>query len=197
MVNKESGEQVKGTWLVDWAKMINKYIKDHPDQKDRLKDFLTAEDLQELKVMILPGTKYPYAFFRRLGRAVFYIVAQGNLQATRLFGRLLMKNLLQTYKNMLTVGNPIESAKKLVDYHKLCFINVVSKTNVIKVGEKSITISLTLTEADKKFEEAATALAWQLGGQFEELVTQAGAQNVKLQISKTPDNNYEYSLEWE
>ena len=33
MVNKDSGEQVKGTWLVDWAKIINKYIKDHPDQK--------------------------------------------------------------------------------------------------------------------------------------------------------------------
>lgn len=197
MVNKSGGEQVKGTWLVDWAKMINKYFKDHPDQKERLKEFLTAEDLLELKVMILPGTKYSYAFFRRLGRAVFHIVADQNLEATRFFGRLLMKNLLQTYRNMLSKGNPLESAKKLVNYHSHCFINVESKTVVAAEGTNFITILLTLTKEDKKFAEAATAFAYQLGGQFEELVTQAGAKNVKLQISKTRDNNYEYSINWD
>jgi hypothetical protein len=194
---KLAGPRVKGTWLVDWAKIINQQLKNDPSKKEEYHKYLKEEDWNELTHLIVPSVAYPYDFFRRLGRAVFHVAANSNLNATRIFGRQLMKNLLQTYKNMLVANDPKASAKKLVDYHSLCFINVISRTKVLGEGEKSITILLTLTEEDKKFADAATAFAWQLGGNFEELITQAGAKNVHLDISKTPDNNYEYALTWE
>ena len=188
---------VKGTWLIDWARMVNKQIKNDPSKKAEYDKYLTADDWKELKALLIPSNIYPYDFFRRLGRAVFHVIANVDLNTTRAFGRMLMKNLLEVYKSLLQTNDPIASAKKLVDYHSICFINVESRTKVSAEGKNFITILLILTEEDKNFAEAATAFAYQLGGSFEELVAQAGAKNVKLQISKTPDNNYEYSLNWE
>jgi len=188
---------VKGTWLIEWAKMVRKYIKGDEKKKEEFNSYLTANDWEIINGMIIPSQVYAYDFFQRLGRAVFHIVAKENLEATRAFGKLLMKNLLIVYKNLLVANDPIASAKKLVEYHSFCFINVVSRTSVKEEGEKFITILLTLTKEDKKYVEAAEAFAYQLAGSFEELIAQAGAENVQMIIEKTPEGNFQYNATWQ
>ncbi len=194
---KDKAPKVKGTWLMDWAKIFNRQIKDDAAKAAEYRKYLTDDDWKELTGLIVPSVAYPYDFFRRLGRAIFHVAAGSSLDLTRAFGRQLMKNLLLTYKNMLAADDPKASVKKLVDYHSLCFINVESRTSVIREGKKSIDILLTLTKDDKKFAEAATAFAWQLAGNFEELATQAKGQNVQIKIEETAEKNFLYSISWE
>lgn len=199
MVRRYSNDVgVKGTWLIDWAKMVNKMVKMDPSKKSEFDKYLNEEDWLELKNLLIPSSLYDYGFFRRLGRAVFHVVAQGNLNATRAFGRLLIKNLVEVYKSILQKGDPIGSAKKLVQYHGICFVNVVSKIQVVNETEKSITLELTLTEEDKlKFPDGSEAYANQLAGSLEELVALAGAKNARLEIVRTPARNYLYKITWQ
>jgi len=119
------------------------------------------------------------------------------LQATRVFGKLLMNNLLQAYKNILVADYPRASLQNFINYHAHCFSGVASRISMKTISDKSVKILLTLTDEDKEFVEAATAFAEQLAGNFEELTSQAGGKNVKLDMVKNKDNNYEYSLSWE
>ena len=194
---KNSGPRVKGTWLADWAKIINQDIKDHPDKIALYNQFLNQKDWELIKGFIVPSATYPYDFFRRLGRAVFMVTANQSLKLTRLFGRKLMENLLDVYRNMRVSNDPVASLQKFVDYHGICFLDVASQTRMINKADKAVLIELTLTREDKQFGEAAEAFAYQLAGNLEELATQAGAKNVKLEITQTPDNNFEYALSWE
>jgi len=186
---------VKGTWLVDYVKLLNNFLKSNPQDREKFNELLKPGDWKYIKEMILPSSKYPYEFFQRLGNAIFIIIAQSNLETTRSFGHLVLENLLQTYKSILIPNQQIESLRKFLSFHEAYFKEVSSRAILIESAEHSAKIKLNLIPEDKQF-PASKAFAYQLGGSFEALVAKAGGKKVQMEIIEDQDKNYIYNLDW-
>lgn len=189
--------QVKGQWLVDWVKMIKKYLEEHPESKEELDKLLKEEDWAIINSMVLPLEYYDYASFQRIGQAVFKVIAKSNLELSLAFGKLMIMELIKFYKRILVANDPVVSLQRFIEHHGKYFEDVKSQCQMISQTAKVATIKLGLTPSDKNLPEAAQAFAWQLGGSFEQLIAVAGGHDVKLEIIRDLDGNFIYNLSWE
>ena len=211
---------VKGTWVVDYVKMINGHLKKNmglkklADQEEKQRIFaqfnkqlpiterLTADDWEIMSSMILPSAKYDYEIFQRIGNATFKVVAQSNKDLVRLFGRGFMNSLLATYKNLLVIGDPGASLKKFCNFHGQYFDEVKSKAELISASSNQAIVELNLTGEDNHYPDSATAFAYQLGGSFETMVALSLGKetpeeaNIELNIKEDGDGKYTYTISW-
>jgi hypothetical protein len=182
--------KVKGTWFADYVKLIRANKKYNPE----FDQYLQPEDWQLINSKILPSQWYAFESYKRIGRAIFNVIAKSDLQITRQFGRLIANNLLPIYKNMVVKGDAAASVTKLVQLHETFFREIESRTHIIEQDKNHITIKLILSATDM-IDEMAEPFAWQLAGKMEELAVQASSSQVQLRVKKNP-RDFEILLSW-
>jgi hypothetical protein len=128
--------RVKGSVVLDMVKVIRAF-KDLPwDQ------YLTPEDFEIVKSMVIPTAWYPIEAYQRMGLAVYKLVAKESDDVVRKFGQAAMKELLSgPYRPFLVKDDPVEAVHKFFELRKSMFN--FSKTVVEKTGDKSIHIKIT------------------------------------------------------
>jgi hypothetical protein len=181
--------QVKGTWIMNYIKIIRA-------DKDREWDqYLEPEDWEIINGRVLSSQWYSYESFSRIGLAVFKEAAGSDLGAVRAFGRLMLEDLVKVYKTILIQGDPHGSVQKFVALRETFFKDVEGYTRIIDQGSDWLDYKLMMVERDLKL-EAAEAFATQMAGSLEALVEKTGAKNVKVDI-KREDDGFLIRLKWE
>jgi hypothetical protein len=95
--------RVKGILFVDYVRMI---------RRSRGTDWsraLEPEDMALVLSRIDVDKWYPMESFERLGNAILKHVAQGNVEAARLWGRISVDPMLASAPTLLSPGDPIET----------------------------------------------------------------------------------------
>src|SRR5690348_12212059 len=70
---------------------------------------LTAEDLNYVNAKIEPNQWYPMETFERLGNAILQEVANGSLDAVRMWGRFSVDQLVRAEPRLVAKNDPIET----------------------------------------------------------------------------------------
>jgi len=155
---------------------------------------LKPEDWEIINGQILPSAWYPYENGRRIGFAVFKEIAQSNLETVRSFGRFSGKNFLEVYANVLVKGDPGASVEKLSVLNRT-FSDGGSEISVIEKTPNSLTYKLIFPPEEKE-DKFMEAYCFKLMGTIEEIVAQAGGNNIKTTHKRT-EEGYEIFLKWE
>ncbi|HUT52026.1 MAG TPA: hypothetical protein VM658_01410 [bacterium] len=181
--------EVKGTMLLNYIKLIRANRGRAWDQ------YLKPEDWEIINGHVYASNRYPYEAFRRIGFAVFKVIANSNLDVTRAFGRFNMKTLLETYStSLLAAGDPLASLKKLAA-SKRVFMADDSDSKMADHGDNWARIIITMPSQESDHERTL-AFCHQYAGHLEELVEQAGAKKPSATVSPK-DRTYEVMIKWE
>lgn len=103
-------KMVKGTIFSEYIRMI----KMAPDLE--WSRYLTEEDLALANEVILASSWYPLETYKRLGVAVFKLMAKQDLKAAWLWGRASLDEQIRTYKNIVQPNDPLGSIRKFSGY---------------------------------------------------------------------------------
>lgn len=179
---------LKGSAILDYVRII----RANPDKNwDR---WLTPEDWEIIHSKILPSQRYPYETFRNIGFAVFKEIAGGDLNVARQFGRFTMKNWIEIYRSsILEPGDPLRSLEKLALIRRK-FMDIENETKVGEHGPDWVRYQI-IHYTDEPDEERKLAYVYQMAGQLEEVVAQAGGQNPSTTISPIP-GGHEILVKW-
>jgi uncharacterized protein (TIGR02265 family) len=155
--------------------------------------YLTEEDLELANELILSSVWYPLETYKRMGLAVFKLLAKGNLEAAWGWGRASVEEQTKTYKTIIQENNPIGTLRRFsgiqrqfVDFE---FIDI----NELGPGKVQIVFKMVLGD------EADEAYAHHLGGVLEGLVELSGAESVKVDINEKcweGSENTVFEIEW-
>ena len=182
--------RIKGTWFTDYVKVI----RANKHRKAEFDNYLKPEDWQLVETKILPSQWYPLETYKRIGEAIFRVIAGSSLEMTFIFGQQILKELLKTYKNMLVVGDPAASVAKLVHLHDNFFKNIQSKTEIVEKDEHHLVIKFILAPQDM-IDKMSEPFAWQLAGKMVELANQACGRQVKYQVAKNK-RDFDITISW-
>jgi len=159
--------QVKGTLFVDYVRML-RTRKDVDWSKH-----LVAEDLSYLVQRIEPLGWYPMATFERMGVAILDVVAEKDLERVRLFGRMSIDWLLQSYANLLAPGDPNDTLMRFQVLRRSFFDYQAVEMSSLADGEAQVQVNYYMGPV------AEEAASWQTLGFFERLLEVSGAKQVK------------------
>ena len=162
---------VKGTLFVDYVRMLRGFKG--ADWSRHLK----AEDLGYLVRRVEPDQWYPMETFERMGLAILAVVAQGNLETVRAFGRGSIDWLCRTHPDLVAPGDPRDSLMRFQVLRRSFFSYAALAINHVSDGEASIDVSYGMSDA------AEEAAAWQTLGFFERLLEVAGGKDVEAWFS--------------
>jgi hypothetical protein len=108
--------KVKGTILLDFVKTIR------ADKTGVYDQYLSDEDREILKERILPSGWYPYETFRNCFNAVVQVLAKGDMDSVRQWGRIYGENIVTgVYKGIIKDRAPMESLSKYSTYIRNLF----------------------------------------------------------------------------
>jgi hypothetical protein len=184
-----SDKKVKGTVLLDQVRMI---------RGNRDKDwnqYLKPEDWQIINGRILPSVWYPLELYQRCGWAVFKLIAGGNLDLVRAYGRIRGKELFgDIYKAVILSQDPEKALERynIISTQMYNFLKIKSE----KVGEKHLQVTISYDRNDQTYE----VHIYQVWGQFEQLLEMAGGKNVKVALIAREwkgDPNTIFDIRWE
>jgi hypothetical protein len=159
--------RVKGTLFVDYVRMLR--ARSDVDWSK----WLQPIDLGYLVQRIDPAAWYPMETFERMGLAILAEVAQGQLEAVRMFGRASVDWLSQTYGTLVASGDPRDTLMRFQVLRRSFFDYSALEIGSICDGEASILVGY---EMGPRAEEAA---CWQTLGFLERLLEMAGANDVR------------------
>ena len=183
-----TARRIKGTLFVDYVRMLR-----HRSDVD-WSQWLEALDLGYLVQRTDPDAWYPMETFERMGLAILTAIAQGDLDTVRIFGRVSIDWLCQTYGNLVAPGDPRDTLMRFQVLRRGFFDYPALEIASISDGEASIVVSYGM---GPRAEEAAS---WQTLGFFERLLEVAGATQVKAWFSSrswTGDLVTTVELQWE
>ncbi len=183
-----TARRVKGTLFVDYVRMLRRRSDVDWSQK------LEAVDIGYLVRRIDPDGWYPMETFERMGVAILAEIAQGDLDAVRVFGRVSIDRLCVTYPNLIAEGDPRDTLMRFQVLRRSFFDYAALEIASISDGEASIVVSYGM---GPRAEEAAS---WQTLGFFERLLEVAGASGAKAGFASrswTGDLVTTIELEWE
>ena len=180
--------QVKGVLFLDYVRMVRRHKGVDWSQH------LAAEDLPYLATFIDPGAWYPMATFERLGNAILQLVAQGDLSAVRLWGRLSADQLRADQPMLVAHGDPIETLNRFRVLRSTYFDFDALDVLMLHDGAAEIAIAYYM---GMPAEEAASV---QTMGFFERQLELAGARDVDARFrarSWSGDPRTILALRWE
>lgn len=181
--------QVKGTMLLDYIRMI----KSSPD-KD-WKKYLLPEDWEVVNGRVLPSMWYSFDTFQRCGMAAFYIIAGGNLDTVRAWGKISFGYLLENiYKSIVKDSDPLKAIERFIIMRGQ-FFNFAAFA-FEKIDEKHALVKLTMGTKDPGIEP----YSMQLAGGFERLVELCGGRNAKVELKDKEWKgaaNTVFDIKWE
>lgn len=157
---------VKGTLFVDYVRMLRS--RKDVDWSGRL----TAEDLVALNTRVEPDGWYPMATFERMGLAILNVIADGDLQMVREFGKASVDWLTYTQPMLVAKDDPRESLMRFHVLRQSFFDYLAVEVKKLTDQEAAITIAYEMGDV------AEEAAAVQTMGFFERLVEGAGGQQV-------------------
>ena len=180
---------VKGSLILDYVSIIR------ANRDRKWGRYLEPKDWDIINGKIFPCIRYPVDSFRRIGFAIFREIFKSDLQTARSFGRSNMKTLLRIYPDSFLVpGDPLESVKRFV-MSRRTMIGDGSDAGVIehRDGRARIKIVMAPDEDDR---ERAGAFCYQYAGNLEELVRQAGGEDIAA-IVRRRRRAFEIMVKWE
>jgi len=182
-------KKVKGSILLDYIRMV-KGNKDKDWDK-----YLTPEDWEIVNGRVLPSVWYSFETFQRCGLAAFHLLADGNIDIVRAWGRISMEQFTKgVYKSVIADPDPMKALDRFVRL-RIQFFDF-AELELEKVGEKHAKIRV----AAVRDEEGNEPYCAQLMGGFERLVELAGGANPKITIeSKQWEGapGTEFNITWE
>jgi len=180
--------KVKGTWLVDYIKMI----RANPDKNwDK---YLTDEDREIVDSKVLASGWYPYESFNRLGKAVFQELAGGDLKIVKSFGRLFADNILQVYKNLCVEGDPAATISKVFALQRTFFKDIPALIEPVEKESNRFVVRINVSDMEREM-GAVDAFAYQYAGMIERLVELCGNTNKKIEVREI-DSGFEIESTW-
>jgi hypothetical protein len=189
MDTNEGEKKVKGTMLLDFARMIrgNKNI---PWEK-----YLTKEDLEIVMGGVYAADWYPLETYRRCGLAAFKEIAHENLEIVRQFGRVSMKNMIEnTYKMLGQCDDVFESFNKLNKINRI-FANFAGP-EFEKTGDNSVRMIVVGAED----EEGIEPMCYMAIGFADHIIERYGGKNIQIEWVKkiwAGDDGISLILTWE
>ncbi len=104
-------KRAKGSILIDFVKTIR------ADKSGVYDSYLTPQDKEIINQRILPSAWYPYETFRRCFEAVFQVLAKGDLEQVKKWGKIYGEAIMGSiYKGLIKQGEPLEYLKKYEIY---------------------------------------------------------------------------------
>ncbi len=163
--------RVKGTLFVDYVRMLR--ARKDVDWSRHLQ----PEDMGWLVRRIEPDDWYPMETFERMGLAILDVVAGGELEMVRGFGRVSIDWLCRQYPRLLAPGDPVDTLMRFQVLRRSFFEFAALEMPSVSDGEASVHVHYGMSA---RAEEAAS---WQTLGFFERLLEVAGATDVKAWFS--------------
>jgi hypothetical protein len=158
---------VRGILFVDYVRMLR-------SQKVTLwSAHLAQEDLRYLTERIDPNGWYPMATFERMGNAILKIVAHGNLNAAKMWGRMQASTLRAANLTLLADNDPVETLQRFVVFRATFFDFDALEVLLVHEDEAQIAIAY---QMGMPAEEAASL---QTVGFFEGLLMLSGARYIQ------------------
>ncbi|MEJ7728534.1 MAG: hypothetical protein WKG00_04905 [Polyangiaceae bacterium] len=145
---------VRGLKSVDWSK------------------WLTDDDLQLVRARIDYDTWYPMETFERCGVGILAEVADGQLEAVRMWGRFQVDTVRNRYPDVVAEGDPCETVQRFQVLRRTFFDYDALRVVELNDGGALLAISFGMGPVA---EEAAST---QTMGFFEGLLERAGATSV-------------------
>jgi hypothetical protein len=159
------GRQVKGVLFADYVRMIRGH------KGVDWSGELAPEDLPFLQTRIEPAAWYPMETFERLGVAILRHVANGDMNAVRMWGRFSVDQLRALNPTLLAVGNPAETMMRFRVLRSTYFDFEALEIPMLLDDEAHIVISYYMGST------AEEAASYQTMGFFERLLELAGARD--------------------
>ena len=179
---------VKGVLFADYVRMIR-------GQKSvDWRTHLLPEDLHYLDARIDPNGWYPMTSFERMGNGILAEIANGDVEAARMWGRISVDQLRSKDARLVAEGDPLETLMRfrvmratLFDFEALAVRSAVP-------GHASVMIHYHMGSL------AEEAASYQTMGFFERLLEVAGASSVVASFTRRswnvdPDTRLE--IHWE
>ncbi|MCX6745792.1 MAG: hypothetical protein NTX00_02110 [Candidatus Parcubacteria bacterium] len=165
---------VKGTLMADYARMI----KANPELD--WKKYLKPEDWKVIEGKILESVWYPFDTFSRCGVAIFKIIAQGNLELVKLWGKSRADYLFtQIYRSLGESPNPIIALKKYIGLRKTFTNFDMFEMELEEISANHIKIK---TKSVEQKNEGNEPFTWQIAGSIEKLIELTGGKKPKFKI---------------
>ena len=163
---------VKGVLFADYVRMI---------RGQKAVDWnrhLTREDMNFVAARVEPGGWYPMATFERMGNGILKEIANGDVEAARMWGRLSVDQLRATQPMLVAPADPLETLMRFRVLRATFFD--FDALEVKDVSRDHATISIHY-HMGATAEEAAS---FQTMGFFERLLDIAGAASVDARFTK-------------
>jgi hypothetical protein len=161
------GRHVKGILFVDYVRTMRRH-----------KAVDWAQHLQPVDVGFLaqridPEGWYPMETFERLGNAILMEVPEIDLEAVRLWGRVSVNVLVDTYPDLLVPNEPVETLMRCRVMRSSFFDFEAVAVPMLFEGQAQVEVSYHM---GARAEEAAN---YQTLGFFEQILEIAGATKVE------------------
>lgn len=179
---------VKGVLFADYVRMIR------GQKQADWSTHLSPEDLRYLKETIDQGAWYPMASFERLGNAILRVMAGGQLEAVRMWGRYSVDQLAIMQPMLVAPGDPIETLTRFRILRSTFFDFDALSVPLLHEDEAHVVIGYGM---GMPAEEAAS---FQTMGFFERLLEVAGATRVVARFRQrcwAGDARTLLELQWE
>lgn len=135
------------------------------------------EDLGYLQSKIVPNDWYPMETFERFGNAILAEVANGSLDAVRMWGRLSVDALVAQNPHSLAAGDAVDTMMRFRVQRATYFDFEALEIPTLAPGHAEVVIHYYM---GAKAEEAAS---YQTMGFFERLIEVAGADHVDARFT--------------
>ncbi len=179
---------VKGVLFLDYVRMLR---RTHSTDWSQI---LEPEDIVYLVARIESDKWYPMASFERLGNAILEHIANGEVQAARLWGRMSVDPLLAASPNLLSPRDPLETLMRFRVLRATFFDFEALTVPTLVDDHAEVVIAY---QMGAMAEEAAS---YQTMGFFEGLLELASATNIESRFKERSwagDARTLLALSWE
>jgi hypothetical protein len=166
-----TARKVKGVLFVDYVRML-RARKDVAWEKH-----FPPADLPYLAARIEPDAWYPMETFERMGLAILSLIADGNLDVVREFGKAQVDWLTQKNGSLVAQADPRESLMRFHVLRKSYFDYPALEVKSITDGAANIRIEYQMGDV------AEEAASFQTMGFFERLLEVAGGKTVQARFA--------------
>ncbi len=163
--------QVKGVLFADYVRMI-RAVKSYDWTKR-----LSPRELAFVKAPVDHAKWYPMDVFEQLGNAILEVIAQGQLELVRMWGRTQVDQLRAQQPILVADRDPVETLNRFRVLRSTYFDFDTLSVPLLHLDEAQILIDY---QMGMPAEEAAS---YQTMGFFERLLEIAGAQDVSARFS--------------
>ena len=163
---------VKGFLFADYVRMVRGH------KGVDWAELLPREDLFYLRTPVEVDEWYPMETFERLGNAILTTIAQGNLEAVRMWGRFSVDQLRTSQPSLVAAADPVETMCRFRVQRATYFDFEAIELPTLTEGHATAVIHYFM---GKTAEQAASH---QTMGFFERLLELAGAASIEARFTE-------------